>query len=661
MVEFFKAPEAEVDADEEAEEVIEQANPAAMALTLSNLEAGKKLPPEAARFLERQAHMLELQMENLHEQRGLQLNHMRWRRWRDRFQIAVQGVMGMVAFAAVIVLGITVWQAIDDHGLVIEGFSVPPDLAQRGLTGQVVATKLLDKVTAMQLATDSARSPATYSNDWGEDIKVEIPETGVSIDELKRYLHETLGHATHISGEVVHTDTGLEVSARTGPDPGGTFDGPNTDLDKLLQQAAEVVYKKTQPYRYGFYLYRQGRAAEADTVFHELELTGSPRDAEWARLGSANVLLLTGDINGREQSLRALAARYPKFVMGMMNFATVEDQFGHAGTAMNAYRAIAKLVHGGKNPDVTKRAAGVMEKMALAAAAEHVGDFQEAARLQDEIINMPEYNGSVGTAQFNKESDLTQAHDVSGAARVLNAMTRPADATIRDGLVFSVNQSSHAMSEAVTGEDWGGAAFNGAQAISGMMALGPQYAMTAMRVVGPQLALAKARTGDAFGAAMTISQAPNDCYLCLRMRGDIAAASADWKTADHWYAEAVRLAPTLPFAYADWGKMLLIKRDPDGAIVKLREAHKLGPHFADPLEFWAEALMRKGDYSGAIDKLKQAAVYAPRWGRLHMAWGRALAKSGKPAEAKEQYAKAASLDLSVEDRALLATLQAGRK
>ena len=600
-------------------------------------------------------------MENLHEQRGLQLNHLRWRRWKDRFQIAVQAVMGMVAFAAVIVLSITVWQAIDDHGLVIEGFSVPPDLAQRGLTGQVVATKLLDKVTAMQLATDSARSPATYSNDWGEDIKVEIPETGVSIDELKRYLHETLGHATHISGEVVHTDTGLEVSARTGPDPGGTFDGPNTDLDKLLQQAAEVVYKKTQPYRYGFYLYRQGRAAEADAVFHELELTGSPRDSEWAHLGSANVLLLTGDINGRQQSLRALAARHPKFVMGMMNFATVEDQFGHAGVALDAYRAIAKLVHGGKNPDVTKRAAGVMEKMALAAAAEHVGDFQEAARLQDEIINMPEYNGSVGTAEFNKESDLALAHDVSGAARVLNSLTRPADATIRDGLVFSVNQSSHAMSEAVAGEDWGGAAFNGAQAINGMMALGPQYAMTAARVVAPQVAYAKARAGDAFGAAMTISQVPADCYLCLRMRGGVADAAGDLKGAEHWYAEAIRQAPAMPFAYADWGKMLLNRHDADGAIAKLSEAHRLGPHFADPLESWGEALMRKNDYAGAIDKFKEANQYAPRWGRLHMAWGRALAKSGKTQEGKAEYAKAANLDMSTEDRAVLTSLQTFRK
>src|SRR5689334_24323465 len=40
-------------------------------------------------------------------------------------------------------------------GLVIESFSVPPDLAERGLTGQVVAGELLDRLTELNQATIS--------------------------------------------------------------------------------------------------------------------------------------------------------------------------------------------------------------------------------------------------------------------------------------------------------------------------------------------------------------------------------------------------------------------------------------------------------------------------------------------------------------------------
>ena len=79
-----------------------------------------------------------------------------------------------------------VWDAAHSSGLIIEPFAVPPDMAAKGLTGQVVASQMLDKLTAMQDATDSTRPPQSYANNWGNNIKVEIPETGVSIGELQQ-------------------------------------------------------------------------------------------------------------------------------------------------------------------------------------------------------------------------------------------------------------------------------------------------------------------------------------------------------------------------------------------------------------------------------------------------------------------------------------------
>ncbi len=43
-----------------------------------------------------------------------------------------------------------VWSAATDRGLVVEAFSAPPDLAARGLTGQVVAKQLLDRAAQLQ-------------------------------------------------------------------------------------------------------------------------------------------------------------------------------------------------------------------------------------------------------------------------------------------------------------------------------------------------------------------------------------------------------------------------------------------------------------------------------------------------------------------------------
>ena len=58
----------------------------------------------------------------------------------------------LVAIGALFVFGIAaaVWSAAHDDGVVIEAFNVPPDMQQRGLTGSVVSSMLLDKLTALQ-------------------------------------------------------------------------------------------------------------------------------------------------------------------------------------------------------------------------------------------------------------------------------------------------------------------------------------------------------------------------------------------------------------------------------------------------------------------------------------------------------------------------------
>ena len=72
----------------------------------------------------------------------------------------------------------------------IEAFSVPPDLAARGLTGEVVATRFLDQFKAMQAATGSDRPADTFQYNWGSEIKVEIPETGLTFGELGKLLRD---------------------------------------------------------------------------------------------------------------------------------------------------------------------------------------------------------------------------------------------------------------------------------------------------------------------------------------------------------------------------------------------------------------------------------------------------------------------------------------
>jgi tetratricopeptide (TPR) repeat protein len=151
-----------------------------------------------------------------------------------------------------------------------------------------------------------------------------------------------------------------------------------------------------------------------------------------------------------------------------------------------------------------------------------------------------------------------------------------------------------------------------------------------------------------------VDRTPADCSLCLRMRGNIDAVENNWGGAAYWFGIAVKRAPSIPFAYTDWGAMLLHRGDYDAAIAKFTLANQKGPHFADPLEMWGEALMLKNRSDLALAKFEGANKYAPTWGRLHMKWGEALSYVGHKDEARAQYRIASTLDLSVADRAKLA-------
>ena len=118
-------------------------------------------------------------------------------------KLAFEFSVALVLLGVVALLANAVWQAVHDDGLVIEAFAVPPDLAARGLTGQVRRHPHAGQSgPRCRLQTSSSRAPASFANNWGNDIKVEIPETGVSIGEVNRYLRELLGRETHITGEV---------------------------------------------------------------------------------------------------------------------------------------------------------------------------------------------------------------------------------------------------------------------------------------------------------------------------------------------------------------------------------------------------------------------------------------------------------------------------
>ncbi len=619
---------------------------AAAAVALGAFRRGEKQSREAADFLVAHKRLAELQMEHLHEERALHHRHLALKYFGDRLRIGLE-LLGVIAGLIVLVgLGALIWTAHEDHGLVVEAFSVPPELAQRGLSGQVVASRLLDKLFDMQTQTASARPANSYVNNWGNDLKVEIPTTGVSIGEVRRLLTAWLGHETHISGEVFRTASGLAVAARTGAEPAKTFDGPDADLDTLLQSAAEDVYGATQPYRYAVFLDQHGRSAQARPLLERLARTGAAADRFSASAFLSQKDLYVGDFAGSLAMSRLAMLAKPTSGQGFWLHAVDESILGRPEAALRDFRHAIRLTSRSRG-EFTFAKGRVAEYEGNWRAAVVWGAATEAAAAHS---GPTEFSANPVFIVF-RAADLARDHDISAARAVIagSGLPEAPGSGLNLGPV-----AAYRLQRARAAEDW--------PAILSEMPyfLGDNAGAATSASGGPSVlttfAYALAKVGRHSDAEALEAKLPDDCYDCVVDRGLIAAMRRDWTTAERWFTEAVRLGPSLPFAYLEWGRMLLAKGDIAGAIDQFELARQKGPHFADPAEMWGEALMRRHDYSGAVEKFETADKDAPHWGRNHMLWGLALAALDKPKEAAGQFQAANGMDLIAADRATLTGL-----
>jgi hypothetical protein len=617
-----------------------QESPAAVAIALGRTSRGsgaKAVDAEAVAFLRDQRRLINIQTEHLHEQRELTLSRLRWGRFNDRIKGLLQVMTAVVGLAVGAGLAAMAWQAHEDHGVAIAAFTVPPDFAQKGLTGQVVASQVLDKLSDLQARTVTARPASTYANDWGGDIKVEIPETGVSLGELNRYLREWLGHETRISGEVVRTPKGVAVTARAGAASGKRFEGAEADLDKLVGQAAEALYAQTQPYRYAVYLQSSGRHGEAKAQYAQLAKSGDTEDRAWAYAGWATLLSSENHWAQAARLAEAAVRLNPRLFPANLILNESQDNLGRR----EAELASARNVITGELVGLPKAAEESQRNFMRADEALVLGDYATSAALTRDLAGASiDFEGLAQAYDpvYFYGAALALNHDISGSRRVTSGVQGLGE--------FWFQQ--HAQID-----DWAGMA-----SAADDFRDNPNVGDVRSSRPGAQLALIYAHLGRFADAEALLARLYPNCNDCLTSRGQVAALKRDWAAADRWFAEAERGDPSVPFADAAWAEALLAKGDLDAAIAKAAEAYRRGPHYADPLELWGEALMRKGDRPGAIAKFAEADRYAPKWGRNHLRWGEALMLSGHYAEARRQYETASGLDLSKPDRAALDVLLA---
>lgn len=610
------------------------ADPVDLAMA-AEAEAGADAADSPARvLLQRQARLVEAD-----------LRHRRWQVLSEQAGFALKALTAVLGLILAVAAGLLVWDAKRYQGLKIDPFSVPPDLTERGLSGEAAAGLLLDHLVAMQGQTDSIRAPGSYDIDWGDSIQVQIPQTGVSIGELQRFLRQWLGQETRISGVIYRTHDGrLAVTARTAGTAGATFVGAEADLDTLMLRTAEGVYERTQPYRYTAYLQANGRIEEAVQVFARFR-TERSREAAWAYRSWGLLHLGRGEpAEAVEKYSRALEID-PE--MGVTWWAMIQawQALSRPEEALDAARRAQRTLRGRGARDVSPEAVELLRGWAAESEHDLLGDYLgllALLRSNAEAVRR-RYGRTERYDAAAQAMALAGLHSPAAAARLLEPLAPEPGAPPDPGLM---------VAQAVVALEHGReqAAVDLLQQVREVYRGGPLEPL-AGRAVLPTLAQALARAGRVEEAEAVAAETPTDCHACLMARGEVAARAGRHDEAERSYAAAVALAPSIPSAYAAWGEARLMRGDPDGALEMFRAARQRGPRWADPLKAEADVLLRRGDARRAARRYGQAVERAPDWGEARLGWARALAAEGALVASRDQARRALQLDLTAAQRA----------
>jgi tetratricopeptide (TPR) repeat protein len=571
--------------------------------------------PEVARdtsaFLKEQTQLLKVQKEHLKDEHALRLAHLRnqlgeetVRRFGLRLRVGFQLFLALVATVIGVGGAVMLRDAFSSRSVVVEAFDAPATLAARGVTGKVIAGGVLDELNRLQAATKSSAAKRNLSNAWASEVKLAVPETGISVGEISRLLKARFGHDLHIDGDLVETPTGgLALTVRGDGVQSKTFTGAAGELNKLTTVAAEYVYAESQPALWATYLGNTGRNEDAIAFCRAAFARADKADRPYLLNTWGITLQNTGGSTGEALTLfRAALKIKPDFWAASNNVMNALWLLGDEEGAWRAGEDLRKAAGGrpGRAPEFAYQNWDVL--------AWNLGPWLDA------LLADVDSNAGLGTGANSSGPAIAdiqaRLHDPASADLALQTTKAdPKDPTVA-AMTHFVRGRLAAEGEDVPRAASEMEAFATANADPAVSANYPGYNCW----VGP----AEEAAGHA-GKADAALEAGGHFVDCYRFRGDILDHRGDWPGAQKAYADSVALAPDLPAGYYSWGVALARHGDLKGAEAKLKEANQRGPHWADPLKSWGDVLARQGRTKEALMKYDEALTYAPNWGALKQA------------------------------------------
>ena len=593
MAEFGESSEAEVASRGEA-----------IALDIARDKARRRTrkprqPSSEDVFLAAEGRKLELEM-----------HHLRLSHFDKLLTVALKLMTAALGLLVAAGVGYMVVQAARSDAVVVDAFQTPPPLSAEGINGTVLAGKLLDQLHTLQMGSQAAAAHRGIKDAWSSDIKVEVPETGVSIGELEHYLHAWLGHEIHVSGDLETDGERFALTVRGEGFEARTFEGARQDLPKLVTQAAEYIYGEAEPYLASAYMEQHGRDAEALQLVQAKYASAKPEDRPYLLNAWGNGLSSLGRLEAALPKYQEALSQKPDYWVAYSNVINALWALGREEQAWRVGQAFARAARrGGMGQKAPETYFQFQDMISWSLPEVRAGLAADLSR-----------HGGTGSsvAQIGPMAALIAAemHDPEGAQLYLDTSANAAS----DPWVQVVTRYVHGW-EALDQGDL-------PRAVAEMDAFAQMkrtLPIVATQIPGTDcwVAIVQEMAGHPAKADAALAAGGGRFVDCARFRGDILDHRGDWAGAQKAYAAAVALAPDLPAAYYSWGLALARHGDLAGAEAKYAAANQRGPHWADPLKAWGDALAAQGRWAEARAKYDQAAALAPRWAALAAASARA--------------------------------------
>ena len=535
-----------------------------------------------------------------------QNHHLHLQHIHDKLRLVLDAGLACLGVALALLLIWAVWTASQSQSVVVEAFTVPPSFEAQGLSGAVVAAQFLDRLQEVQRRGAIDPTAATHIEDaWTREIRVELPETGISLGEIQKFLRSWLGHDVLISGAVVEDgDDALVLTVRGNGVPAQRVVGKASELGMMIASAAERALGAARPVELLAYLESTSRHAEAAELAGPMLASSTPSEAP-------QILNMWGNA-----------------LTGLGRWAEALDRYrdanrlssNHAQYAMNETLALERL---GREEDAYRTIIAIN----ISAPGNSAGALRRNAGFDTGMMELR--RGGI-----DLHESLQAYARVSGSTHLLYEVLIAS----QDAIALASMHDAEALADA--------------QAAMNLQEHTPEW-----MVIFPPTACAAARYAEAAGlpnVADALLAKAGTFVDCASAKAEFAAHRGAWEDAQRGFAAAVDLAPSLPMAYESWGEALAAHGELSPAIEKFRAAQKRGPHWADPVEHWGEALAGQGQFQAATEKYAEAFTYAPKWGALQLHWGEALDKLGDHAQALKHYRAAQELALSDSDKQVVA-------